>query len=128
VIVLVHTTSQPVPEHVWPAVQFVAVPQTPASSQVWIWEPEHRFAAGLQATHVPWRQSGVPPVHAPQDAPELPHDEDDSAARATHVPLVPPLQQPAQLLALQTQLPLPGSHAWPVLHATDVHKDAFVPG
>jgi hypothetical protein len=58
-------------------------------------------------------------VHAAHDAPDLPHDEVDSEANVSHAPLVPPLQQPAQVFALHAQTPLVVSQS-PLPHDVQV--------
>jgi hypothetical protein len=125
VIVLVHTISQPVPEHVCPAGQLVGSPHLPVLSHVSTWALAHCVVVGLQATHAPGRQADVAPVHIPQVAPDLPHAKGDSEARARHVPFVPPLQQPpAQVFELHAQVPLEVSHS-PFPH--EVHMLPAVP-
>jgi hypothetical protein len=129
VMVLVHTSSQPVPAHVWFAEQFVGDDQAPASLQVSTWASAHCVAAGLHATHFPERQTSVPPVHGPQVAPEVPHEDGVSDAQGTQLPVEPPLQHPEpHEFESQTQLPVPGSHSLLEGQVTDVHEDTLVPG
>ncbi len=55
-------------------------------------------------------------AHPAHVAPAAPHDVFDSAAYASHVPLAPPLQQPAgQVLASHEQVPVVLSHS-PLAH------------
>jgi len=63
-------------------------------------------------THCPvvWLHS-CPDRHAAQLAPPVPHDDADSEAYASHVPLVPPTQQPlAHVVASQRHTPAVVSH------------------
>ena len=57
-----------------------------------------------------WLHS-CPEAHAAQLAPPVPHDAGDSDAYASHVPEMPPLQQPfGQVLRSHEQRPLVVSH------------------
>ena len=85
----------------------------------------HCVAPGLHATHAPLKHTGVGPEQAAQEAPAKPHEEFDSEPTASHVPFVPPLQQPlAQVFASQVQVPLVLSHR-PFAH--DPHEAPPVP-
>jgi hypothetical protein len=64
-------------------------------------------------THCPVvRLHSCPAAQAPQVAPPVPHEALDSEAYVWHVPLAPPLQQPAgQVTASHEQVPLVVSHS-----------------
>lgn len=65
----------------------------------------HVFGSHAQ---VPVVVSQRPSVHVAQAAPLLPQDDADCDAKASHVPVNPPLQQPCgQETELHTQLPEP---------------------
>jgi len=65
-----------------------------------------------------------PDAHGPQLLPPAPQEPLDSEAYASHVPVVPPLQQPlGHEVASQTHWPLP-LHSWPKAHALHATPDA----
>ncbi len=75
-----------------------------------------------------------PPRHAEQVAPPAPHDEIDIDEYASHVPLIPPLQQPlGHVLASHEQVPLVRSqrpfvqdtHAAPPVPQLVADSDAY---
>jgi hypothetical protein len=93
-----------------------AVPHSPIDCEAYstqvlpLQQPrEHELAS---QTHCPvLLLHSSPDGHPAQLAPEVPHDVLDSEAYASHVPLVPPLQQPlGQVVASQEQTPVALSH------------------
>jgi hypothetical protein len=107
------------PEHDAPREQGLqALPAAPHSALVW--EPKRTHALPLQQPvgHVLALQTHTPfvvplhtcpegSVHAAHAAPPVPQDEVDCAAYGSHVPVVPPLQQPfGQVVESHEQLPV----------------------
>jgi hypothetical protein len=56
------------PVQLWLVSVQPVVAQVPVDEHVWSAVPEHCVAFGVQATHPPFRQTGVPPAHAEDDA------------------------------------------------------------
>jgi hypothetical protein len=89
-----------------------AVPHWPADCEAYgthvppLQQPVGHEVASQTHCPVVWLHSW-PVAHAPQVAPPVPHEPVDSEAYASHVPEVPPLQQPfGQVLASHAQSPL----------------------
>ena len=56
------------PVQLWLESEHPVVAHVPLVAHVWSAVPEHCVAFGVQATHPPFRQTGVPPAHAEDDA------------------------------------------------------------